>query len=332
MVLKNGSIEIENLSVQYSEFTRQGVFSTGKTTDHLTLSDISISIHPSERVAVIGRNGSGKSTLLSSMAGMLRPREGSINTRGRALLLAGVDPGFSTYLTGSENVSQLAPAYGIPRKSVGPFSEKVKQFTELGDDYERKYGNYSSGMKGKLGFGFISHLECDILLIDEVFGAGDRDFKAKAKEKMEELIDRAATVVMCTHSLTLAREICDRCIVLEGGGVAFDGPIEDGLAFYRSLKKSLVDWIDLPYAVKTSSNGELDFNFSRELGVEENIRLVIIDNISREFFLIEEIPAGSTFKVTKEDLPDHLDCKFKLQQNRFGRWYDASNYIPISFD
>ena len=210
MVLKNGSIDIESLSVQYSEFTRQGAFSTGKTTDHETLAEVSFSIQPSERVAVIGRNGSGKSTLLSSMAGMLRPSAGSINTQGRVLLLAGVDPGFSTYLTGSENIAQLAPAYGIPRKSVKSFSEKVKQFTELGDDFERKYGNYSSGMKGKLGFGFISHLECDILLIDEVFGAGDRDFKSKAKKKMEELIDRAATVVMCTTTHTLAREICNR--------------------------------------------------------------------------------------------------------------------------
>ena len=293
---------------------------------------ISTKINPGDRVAIIGNNGSGKSTLLNSISGFLRPLSGTIKTEGRVLLLSGSDPGFSVYLTGRENVNNLALAYGISKDSLESFSEKILIFSELGEDYDRKYGNYSTGMKGKLGFGFISHLECDILLIDEVFGAGDRDFKTKAKEKMVDLITNSATVIMCTHSMTLAKEICNKCIVLERGNLVFEGDIEDGISFYKSLKKSIVNWIDLPRSGKSSNNETIVFNIKEEFGIEEDIRLVIYDSQNSEFCLLEEIAGGGILEINCDDLPNQRDLKFKLQQFRFGRWYDSSKYAPIYFE
>ena len=127
-------------------------------------------------MAIIGRNGSGKSTLLSALrecSGL--PRSNRIF--GRVLYLSGVDPGFDAELTGRENVSQLSSAYGVKKEDVPMFVESVKEFTELGEAFERKYSGYSGGMKSKLGFGFISDLRSEILLIDETFGAGDRSLK-----------------------------------------------------------------------------------------------------------------------------------------------------------
>ena len=330
MVMKEGSIEVQGLRVEYEEYTREGFFSFGKTTKHMPLQEIDLKVKNGDRVAVIGRNGSGKSTLLLSLAGFLRPERGSIHTKGRTLFLAGVDPGFSPELTGRENITDLAPAYGIPGHLIEKFTESVKDFAELGDNFERKYGNYSSGMKGKLGFGFVSNLQCDILLIDEVFGAGDRDFKAKAKAKMEELIDDAATVVMCTHSLSLALDICNRCIILEEGRMVFEGGITEGVDFYKSLKKELVDWIELPYTTKYVDEEGLRFNFKDEFGVDEDLRLVVHDNLAKDFVILEEIGAGRDINIGLQALPGHLDCKFKVQQLRFGRWYDASNYTRIA--
>ena len=102
---------------------------------------------------------------------------------GRVISLAGVDPGFDGELTGRENETTRT-AYGIEPDKIETFTESVKGFTELGDAFERKYSGYSGGMKGKLGFGFISDLRSDILMIDETFGAGDREFKKKSKSRM----------------------------------------------------------------------------------------------------------------------------------------------------
>ena len=91
-------------------------------------------------------------------------------------------------MTGRQNTRELATAYGIGNNDLDQFVEDVKEFTELDEAFERNYGGYSSGMAGKLGFSFISHLKSEILLIDETFGAGDREFRRKAQSKMMEMI------------------------------------------------------------------------------------------------------------------------------------------------
>ena len=281
-------------------------------------------------MAIIGRNGSGKSTLLKAITGMLRPVDGSIIVNGRVIYLAGVNPGFDPELSGRENVKQLAFAYGIGSEVVTEFVEKIRDFTELGEAFERKYGGYSSGMMGKLGFGFISELRSDILIIDETFGAGDREFKKKAKSKMDELIHETATVVMATHSMELAKRICDRCIVIDDGILDFDGRVEHGVEHYKTLTENTLNWIQLPYEKKFVSSGKLSFDFDEEFGCREDLRFVIFDNSSNSFTTIKEIDGGENFEILIDELPTELDCKFKLQQFRDGKWYDASKYVQIS--
>ena len=330
MVMNKTSISVKNLHIEYHEYVREKFFSFGKTQIHSPLKGISIEINQGDRLAIIGRNGSGKSTLLRAMAGLLKPSEGDITTNGRVILLAGVDPGFSSDLTGSENIKELAAVYGVPKNERKSFISKVKDFTELGDDFERKYGNYSSGMKGKLGFAFISDIKPDVLLIDEVFGAGDRDFKAKGKARMEELLADATTVVMCTHSLPLAKDICNRCIIIEGGHLVFAGDIDDGITYYKSLKRNLVDWMNFSYKEKVLENDALFFDFEKEFHVTEPIRVVVHDNIEKIFALTKEFETGEKCSIPITQLPVHLDCKVKLQQYRHEKWYDASEYIPIT--
>ena len=168
-----------NLSINYGEITRKRALGISKVQFVKGVDDISISIQKGERVAIIGRNGAGKSTLLKCLAGFLRPSDGVVEVRGRVIFLSGVDPGFDSELTGRQNVAQLALAYGIPKAELEVFTESIKDFTELGEAFERSYKGYSGGMRGKLGFGFISGLRSDVLLIDETFGAGDREFKKK---------------------------------------------------------------------------------------------------------------------------------------------------------
>lgn len=330
MVVSDVVISMENIAIDYFEYTREKVFSLGKIKRIQAVKNASLKIRNGERVAIIGRNGSGKSTLLRCIAGMLRPASGRLETTGRILFLSGVDPGFDPELTGRENIKQLAVAYGVPKEEIPEFISSVKEFTELGDAYERKFGGYSGGMRGKLGFGFISDLRSDVLLIDETFGAGDREFKKKSRSKMNAMIDEISTVIMCTHGLPLARDICDRGLVMNSGNLVFDGPISDAIDYYEDLTSSSINWVEFPYNKKYVSSEGVSFDFQAEFKVQEDLRLVIHDQRKKKFIIVEELDAGENLFIKRNALPDHLECKFKLQQFREDRWYDASRYIQLT--
>lgn len=330
MVLDKFVISVEDISVDYHEYTRDKVFSFGKRQTINALKNINFSLEEGEHVAIIGRNGSGKSTLLKCIAGMLRPSTGSIKVEGRAIFLAGVDPGFDAELTGRENVKQLAPAYGVSQEKIEEFTESVKQFTELGEAFERKYSGYSGGMKGKLGFGFISDLRSDILMIDETFGAGDREFKKKSKARMNAMVSEIPTLVMCSHGLSLVASICERGLVMNEGELAFDGPINDAINFYEQLTEDSINWIEFPYQKKYISEEGLVFNFKEEFEIFENMRIVIHDNKLKQFILMEEFENLDSFTCKISDLPGHLDCMFKIQQYKDERWFDASRYVRLT--
>ena len=182
LVVSDWSVEIEDLSVDYSEFSRSYSKPFGEQRLVRALDSVSLKIEEGEIVGLIGKNGAGKSTLLKTIAGQLRPSRGEIITSGRVILMAGADPGFLPDLTGRRNISELALAYGI-REEMDSFTESIIDLW-LGDAIDRNFRGYSTGMRGKLGQ-FITSLNPDILLIDETLGVGDREFEAKAQEKTE---------------------------------------------------------------------------------------------------------------------------------------------------
>jgi ABC-type polysaccharide/polyol phosphate transport system ATPase subunit len=330
MVVNEPIIKVENLTVEYHEYTRDKVFSLGKRQTITALRGINFSLEEGEHVAIIGRNGSGKSTLLKCMAGMLRPSKGTVEIEGRALFLSGVDPGFDSELTGRENVRQLAPAYGVEKEKVESFVESVKEFTELGEAFERKYLGYSGGMKGKLGFGFISDLRSDILMIDETFGAGDREFKKKSKARMNAMVSEIPTLVMCSHGMSLVTSICERGLVINDGELVFDGPVNEAVAHYEKITEDSIHWIEFPYQKKFISENELHFDFIAEFQVIENMRVVIYDNKLKQFILKEELDNLESFSLERSELPEHVDCILKFQQCKDEKWYDASRYIRFT--
>lgn len=330
MVVKEPIIKVENLTVEYHEYSRDKVFSLGKRQTITALKDINFSLEEGEHVAIIGRNGSGKSTLLRCMAGMLRPSKGTIEIEGRAIFLSGVDPGFDSELTGRENVRQLAPAYGVEKEKVDDFVESVKEFTELGEAFERKYLGYSGGMKGKLGFGFISDLRSDILMIDETFGAGDREFKKKSKARMNAMVSEIPTLIMCSHGMSLVASICERGLVINEGELVFDGPVNEAVAHYEQITEDSIHWIEFPYQKKFISENELRFDFAEEFQIIENMRVVVYDNKLKQFIVMEDLEDLDFFSMNRSDLPNHLDCILKIQQCKDEKWYDASRYIRFT--
>ena len=225
-------IEILGASVEYLVHQRSGLLSKATKKRVNALKNINLTINKGEVVGLFGNNGAGKSTLLSLIGGILRPSEGSLITRGSVYKLQGADPGLIRSMTPRENVRQLAAAYGVSQDDLAEFESEVEEFCDLGSAFDRKLSTLSSGMAGRVGFGFTTSLNPDILLMDETLGVGDKDFRKKAERKAVEFMNRGETIILSTHSLNLAKEMCSRGLVLEEGKLVFDGPVEDAISFY----------------------------------------------------------------------------------------------------
>ena len=238
MVLKDDEVfSVESLCVDYKE-EKGGLFSLTSRPKYIrALRDINLRINEGQIIALIGKNGAGKSTLLRALAGFVRPSQGKVTSRGRVILLAGTDPGFDLDASGESNIRDLAEAYGIDGEEIDSFCQEIIDFSGLSEVINRNVRGYSSGMRGKLGFGFITGLKPDVLLIDETLGVGDAEFRVKAQERLVNFVNISKTVIISTHSLGLARELCDSGILLESGELSFYGEIEDSMRAYREKLK-----------------------------------------------------------------------------------------------
>ncbi len=230
MVL-NDVIIVKDLTIVYKS-TPKGIFGRNKVPDVRAIENLNLSVKKGEIVALIGRNGAGKTTLLSAIGGSLKPESGTIETSGRVFTLKGANPGLIPHISSRENVRLMSRIYGIPEDDVESFEKEVEEFCDLGDAYDRNYSSLSSGMAGRVGFGFTTSLNPEILLMDETLGVGDAIFREKATKKAMEFMEKGETILISTHSLNLAKDMCTRGIVLENGAVAFDGASEEAVDYY----------------------------------------------------------------------------------------------------
>ena len=230
--LERVPIMVEDLVIEYHPPRSINPFSKKKYVGVRGIDGVSIEIEKGEVVALLGKNGAGKTTLLRAIAGELRPGSGTIITSGRVFTLRGANPGLIPFISSRENVNLMARVYGIPKEDRRRFEEEVEEFCDLGEAYDRMFGTLSTGMAGRVGFGFTTSLNPDILLMDETLGVGDEEFRKKAEGKAIEFMDRGETIVISTHSLNLVKSMCRRGIVLHEGRVAFDGNSDEAVGFY----------------------------------------------------------------------------------------------------
>lgn len=188
------------------------------------LRDINLTVQRGERIGIIGRNGAGKSTLLKLITGNILPTEGDIRVNGSIQALMQLGTGFHPEFTGLENIRTSLSYNGIGKKRALELENDIIEFSELEDYINQPIKYYSSGMYSRLAFAVSTALEPDILIIDEVLGAGDAAFTTKCAERMKKLTyDTGATVLFVSHSMESVLEICDKAILLERGCVVERG-------------------------------------------------------------------------------------------------------------
>lgn len=183
---------------------------------------VSLTAWPGEVIGVIGPNGSGKSTLLASIAGLLPATDGEVYARTQPTLL-GVGAVLKPALSGRRNIVLGCLALGLTREQAADRLDEIIEFSGLGDFIGLPMRTYSSGMRARLQFAIATAVAPDILLIDEALAVGDRDFKHRSSERLEELRAAAGTVFLVSHSLNEVRKLATRALWLESGQVFREG-------------------------------------------------------------------------------------------------------------
>ena len=195
--------------------------------DFYALKDINLKVKRGESVGIIGRNGAGKTTLLRVIAGIYKPTSGKVTVKGRIMPIIELGAGFDMELTGRENIFLNGLLLGMTRKEIEERYDEIVEFSGLGEFINSPMRTYSSGMKLRLGFSIATAIDPDIILIDEVFAVGDREFREKCVRRMREMMKKGATLLFVSHDMDAIKENCERVILLEEGKIKEEGMVKN---------------------------------------------------------------------------------------------------------
>jgi len=199
----------------------------GSSEEYWALEDVSFNVKKGEVLGVIGRNGAGKSTLLRVIGGIYEPDTGSINVRHSVSTILSITAGFRPNLTGIENIYLRGVLMGFDRHEINESIDSIRDFSGLDEFLYSPVKTYSTGMKSRLGFAIAVYLRREIILIDEVLGVGDTEFREKCDKKIEELMESNHTIVLVSHNNSTIGEYADKAILLIDGKVRSIGEPED---------------------------------------------------------------------------------------------------------
>jgi len=200
------------------------------------LQDINFEVREGEVLGIIGKNGAGKSTLLKILSRVTSPTTGVIKTRGRIASLLEVGTGFHPELTGKENIYLNGAILGMTKPEIHSKIDEIIAFSGCELYIDTPVKRYSSGMRVRLAFAVAAHLEPDILVVDEVLAVGDAEFQKKAIGKMQDISNgEGRTILFVSHNMAAVKSLCSRGIVLENGGIVFDGETEEAVEHYLDI-------------------------------------------------------------------------------------------------
>jgi ABC-type polysaccharide/polyol phosphate transport system ATPase subunit len=269
-----GAIHVDDVSRRFRVHGREArtlkdlFVQRGRTEpqDVWALRGVSATIEPGEAVGLIGRNGSGKTTLLRIVAGIIKPSSGRAAAGGRIGSLLELGAGFHPDFTGRENVFLNGSIQGLPKRLIRERFDEIVAFAELEAAIDRPVRTYSSGMYMRLGFAIAAFLDADILLLDEVFAVGDEAFQRKCFARIFEFKQRGGTIVFVSHDAVSVERLCERAILLDGGNVAFDGPVHESIVRYRRALAAELDPAERGAGLREWGTGEAAVVSARLLG------------------------------------------------------------------
>jgi lipopolysaccharide transport system ATP-binding protein len=202
---------------------------------HSALNGIDLRIERGERVGLIGRNGAGKTTLLKIITGAAEPDAGSLVVNGnvQALMQAGL--GFHPEFSGRENIHAALQYSGFGTHERRLAEDDIIAFCELGEYLQQPLKTYSLGMQSRLQFACATAIKPEILIVDEILGAGDAYFAVKSSQRMEMLTKSGCTLLLVSHSMQQVIQFCERCLWIDAGRIVQDGKVRDVATKYEQF-------------------------------------------------------------------------------------------------
>lgn len=246
MANPNTYIKLENVTLEFflykekisslKEFLIKKLkFQKQHTYDKLLgLNGVNLNLDKGDRLGIIGLNGSGKSTLLKTIAKIYTPTYGKVEVNGIMAPLIEIGAGFNPELTGRENIFLNGAFLGYNKRQIAEKVEQIIDFAEIREFIDSPVKYYSSGMYLRLAFTLSTEMIPDILILDEILGAGDLHFQKKAKERLHELIGSSKIVVIVSHLMEDIKKLCNRAICIHHGEIVYGGTPDDTIDFYFS--------------------------------------------------------------------------------------------------
>ncbi len=198
------------------------------------LKNINLEIFEGDVVGIIGRNGAGKSTLLKLLSRITAPTTGLVKIKGRLASLLEVGTGFHPELTGRENIFLNGAILGMSKAEISSKLDEIIDFSGCARYIDTPVKRYSSGMTVRVGFAVAAFLEPEILVVDEVLAVGDAEFQKKAVNKMKSVSQEGRTVLFVSHNMASIKNLCKTAVLLNQGGVEFQGSAEETVKYYLS--------------------------------------------------------------------------------------------------
>lgn len=273
-------INCQNLSKTY--FSNQNSVGEIKA-----LKNVSFQLNEGDRLGLVGLNGSGKSTLLKILSGIVKPSSGKVELYRQVQNLSGFDSLLQPDLTGRENAVFHLKLNGFKNSEILPNIDAILDFSELGTFFELPVKNYSSGMLLRLSFSIFKTLQPEILLLDEVFSAGDMRFQKKAEVFFKEYFNKLSGLILASHQLSEIAEYCNKCLVLNKGEVEFLGNVEEAVAryTYSNIAQLAEEGYKKIFHLNTiefvARKGQIEYNRDEEITL--NIAIEILDNKEKIF-------------------------------------------------
>lgn len=192
-----------------------------------SLRGVSLRLEAGDRLAIIGPNGAGKSTLLKTISRILYPKHGDMDVQGDVISLLNLGAGSNMEISARDNLKMMGRLLRIEPSEMSDYVDDVFEFTELGQFFDMPLNTYSSGMLVRFMFGAMTYKSTDILVVDEIIGAGDSAFFKKAQERAKKLFQQSKILILSSHAPEITYELCNRAIWLDQGKILCDGQPEE---------------------------------------------------------------------------------------------------------
>ena len=256
--------------------------------NHVALKNVNLTIKQGELVAILGRNGSGKTTLARHIIGLLQPEQGTVIVSGKDVRVTPThvlaqEIGYCFQNPNHQIVSfkvRDEMSFGLRAHNVDPaeFDERIHsalKLVDLLDVLDQEIFDLGKGQKQRLALASVLTLKPKILLIDEPTTGQDPQMTREIFDILKNLNERGTTVLMITHRVDYAAAYAHRAVVMNGGEVAFDGPVLRLISNAAVMKGSALELPDVTrLALRLRQHGIPSWTFKYEQ-LENFLRLLV---------------------------------------------------------